>query len=327
MKTPLYDHHVKLNGRIVDFNGWDLPIQYSGILEEYWAVRKQAGLFDVSHMLRIDIEGKNSFPFLDYLTTNNLNRSITYTLLPNEKGGIVDDTLLYKLSDEHYFIVANGSRRLEDLAHLNTYKDKFGVKITPVEEMILALQGPESESYFSPIKKHTFVEEKSLLRSATGYTGEKGFELFGPKEKLIPIWEELVEKGVKPAGLGARDILRLEMGYALYGHELNESLKPQETVSAWAVKNKPYLGKTEIQEWHPGALVLNEAGIPREKYLVFKEDEEIGYVTSGGFSPLLQKGIALILTRCKLSDNDQVAVQIRGKLVNGTITQTPFVKL
>ena len=159
MKTPLYDHHVKLNGRLIDFNGWELPLQYSGILDEYWAVRKQSGLFDVSHMLRIDIEGKNSFPFLDWLTTNTLNRPITYTLLPNERGGIVDDTLIYKLLDDAYFMVANGSRREEDLAHLNAYKIKFGVKVTPREEMILALQGPDSDKYFSPLKKHTFIEE------------------------------------------------------------------------------------------------------------------------------------------------------------------------
>lgn len=327
MKTPLYDHHVKLNSRLIDFNGWELPLQYSGILDEYWAVRKQSGLFDVSHMLRIDIEGKNSFPFLDWLTTNTLNRPITYTLLPNERGGIVDDTLIYKLLDDAYFMVANGSRREEDLAHLNAYKIKFGVKVTPREEMILALQGPDSDKYFSPLKKHTFIEENGIVRSATGYTGEKGFEFFGPKEKLIPIWEELMAKGVKPAGLGARDILRLEMGYALYGHELNETIRPQETISSWAVKNKPYLGKSDAKEWYSSAIILNEAGIPRENYPVFKGDENVGHVTSGGFSPLLQKGIALIRTRCKLSEKDQVAIQIRGSQVIGTITHTPLVNL
>lgn len=327
MKTPLYDRHVALKGRLIDFGGWELPVQYGGILEEYWAVRKAAGLFDVSHMLRIDIEGKNSFDFLNYLTTNILNHPITYTLLPNEGGGIVDDTLLYKLEEGAYFMVANGSRREEDLAHLNRYKERFGVKVTAREEMVLALQGPESEKYFAALKKHTFIEESGVIRAASGYTGEKGFEFFGPKEKLISMWDRLIEQGVKPAGLGARDILRLEMGYALYGHELSESLKPQETVSAWAVKDKPYLGRTEAKEWFASGLVLNEAGIPREKYPVFKGDENIGYVTSGGFSPLLQKGVALIVTRCNLSEKDQVAVHIRGKGVGATITKTPFVKL
>ncbi|MFN4173500.1 MAG: glycine cleavage system aminomethyltransferase GcvT [Parachlamydiaceae bacterium] len=327
MKTPLYDHHVRLNARIVDFHGWQLPLQYSGILDEYWAVRKHAALFDVSHMLRIDIEGKDSLAFLNCLTTNTIDRSITYTLLTNEKGGIVDDTLLYKLNDDAFFIVANGARRNEDLAHLEAFKNKFNVKISPREEMILAFQGPESENYFSPLKRHTFLEENGILRSATGYTGEKGFEFYGPKEKLIPLFEELIAKGIKPAGLGARDILRLEMGYALYGHELNETLKPQETVSAWAVKNKPYIGRTDTQEWFASALVMDSEGIPREGYSLFRGDEKIGHVTSGGFSPRLQKGIALILTRCKLSEKDRIKVDVRGKIMDATITKTPFIKL
>lgn len=328
MKTFLYNRHVARNAKMIDFFGWELPLSFTGTLDEYAAVRERAALFDVSHMLRIDIVGEDAEAFLDRITTNKLkkeDRSVTYTLITNDKGTIVDDTLVSRVDKNHFFIVANGSRREVDLQHLRNQKKSFKVEIIPKEGGIIALQGPESGKYFPAMTPFTFKEENGVIISATGYTGEKGFEMMGPAEKLLPIWDDLIQK-IKPAGLGARDILRLEKGYALYGHELNEDLKPLETISAWAVKNKDYLGKTEeAPRFQAYGVKLKEKAIPREGYPVFYGDKTIGCVTSGGYSPALKTSIALILSNSKLSVGSPVEIQIRGRKEMGEIVKTPFI--
>ncbi len=328
MKTPLFDRHLSLKARMIDFFGWELPLVYSSTLDEWSQVRQKAALFDVSHMLRIDIEGEEAEAFLDKITTNKLkkeNGSVTYTLITNSHGTIVDDTLISRKDKNHFFMVANGSRREADLAFLNHFKGSFKVNIFPREGCIIALQGPESERYFPPMTPFTFREENGIVISSTGYTGEKGFEFLGPSEKILPLWDDLIQK-VKPAGLGARDILRLEKGYALYGHELNETLMPKETISAWAAKEKDYLGKSlDEPRFNAVGIQMDSKACPREDFPVFHRDNKIGKVTSGGFSPTLQKAIALALIQTKLPLGEEVFVEIRGRQEKGRIVKTPFI--
>lgn len=326
MKTPLYDEHVAAKATLTDFFGFELPLRYTRALDEYQAVRNEAGVFDVSHMLRIDISGKDALAFLESISTNFINRPITYTMLTNESGGIVDDTLVYKIDDENLFIVANGSRREQDLNHLRQQAKKFQVTIQPRDEMILALQGPKSDKFLPPLKFHTFIEKEGLVIASSGYTGEKGYEVFGPKEKLVPLWREWIAKGVKPCGLEVRDILRLEMGYALYGHELSEQLRPIETVAKFVVKDKAYLGKTdEAPRYFPAALIVNQ-GVPREGYKIQIDNVEVGTVTSGGYSPALKKGIALALLNRPYNTGEKMQIKIRESLQDAVITTLPFLK-
>lgn len=331
MKGPLYDRHVELGAKIVDFAGWQMPLHYTGVLEEHQAVRQKAGLFDVSHMGRVEVKGKDALLFLDYLSTNTLRGEgiATYTCWCDGKGGTVDDLLVYHESPTSLFLVLNASRKEADLAHMRTLAGGFEVMINPVyeKEGILAYQGPDAVSYAPHLKPMRFERRGDLIIAATGYTGSGGVEIFGPKAAIVKIWDELIAEGVKPIGLAARDTLRLEKGYALYGHELSESIAPKESVSAWTVSSdKDFFGKEHSQGLgrHAYGVKMEDRQIPREGYLVLKEGREIGFVTSGGFSPSLKIPIALILSRETLSQGESITIIIRDKPCRGVVSPLPF---
>lgn len=334
---------------MVDFAGWQMPMQYSGIIPEHRAVRDHAGLFDVSHMGRILVEGLQAEPFLDFLSTNIIAGkaaySATYTVLPHQNGGCVDDVIIYKLDQTHFFMIANASNRQKDLNHLIAHSAGFDVTISDrfSEEGILAIQGPASLAIMAPLFPETsslmhmhFVSTQyrgqEVIISATGYTGAAGFEVYASSGVIVELWKELLARGEKhglvPIGLGARDTLRLEMGYALYGHELTEDIQPIESVSHWTVKSKQhdFLGK-EFQQGKKRSqhgIELLDKGVAREGYDIFKDGKLVGQVTSGTFSPSLQKGIAIIISDQPLNEGDLVEVQIRQNRCSAKVVKLPF---
>lgn len=341
---------------MVEFCGWEMPIQYKGIVQEHHTVRNAVGLFDVSHMGRIVIQGPQAELFLDYIATNALagkqDGSATYTVLCNEEGFCIDDAIIYRLDSHHFFIVVNAGNREKDLFHLQQEATHFDVEIHPRYEQdgILAVQGPAAEhliAQFFPnaasLKPMHFIEVQDgntpLIVSRTGYTGAGGFELYAPNERIAFWWDTLLEAGKKdgiaPIGLGARDTLRLEMGYALYGHEINDTIAPTESVAAWAVKmgKDRFIGREALAALELSGnkrfeygVILQEPGIAREGYVVEREGETIGHVTSGTFSPTLQKSIAIVLVDVPLNLDDAIEIQIRQKLCAAKVVQLPFLR-
>lgn len=331
MRTILYERHVELGAKMVPFGGFEMPLSYEGVVAEHHAVRKGCGLFDVSHMGLIEVKGQDAEPFLEFITTGHIKGrkvgTAIYTLMCNEKGGSVDDLMVYKLGEGHFWLVVNASNRNKDLKHIQFYASQYSVEVRCLFDQwaILALQGPKSGEvlgYGAP-KEHTGHFVGDLFIAATGYTGEKGFELYVPKEKALEVFDMLVSRGAKPCGLGARDTLRLEMGYALYGHELSEERSPLMSVAAWAVKmDKDFLGKGAVKELRerPVALVVEE-GIAREGDRLFQNNVDVGMVTSGNFSPTLKVGIALGLVH----GAGPFEVLIRGKRVKAREVDLPFI--
>lgn len=357
MKTALYERHEALGAKIVDFAGWKMPLYYTGILHEHLAVRSNIGIFDVSHMGRIEVQGHEAESLLDYLSTNKIKEksplSATYTVWTTESGGCLDDLIVYKQDPTHFFVVVNASNRQKDLLHLKKYASAFDVQIHEKysEEGILAIQGPKSlavtERIFPEVKglkPMQFLDSRyngnSLILSATGYTGAGGIEIYAPHATIVELWDRFLEEGkpegLIPVGLGARDTLRLEMGYALYGHEIHESIFPSESVSRWTIcwKKKDFLGKEILQKMEKDpkrrseyGIVLIDQGVAREGYEVYHENRLIGKVTSGAFSPSLNQCIALILIEGTLKVGDRIEVQIRQNKVRGEIVSLPFLKV
>jgi len=356
MRTALYDHHCQLNAKIVDFAGWQMPIHYKSILIEHLAVREAVGLFDVSHMGRILVEGPSAEKLLDKLSVSPLIEHETgtaiYTIWCNEQGGSVDDVMLFKVSKSKFFIIANADNRLKDLEHVQKHAKDFDVSITPYYEQygILALQGPQALNLLSEIypaivdlkPMHFLITQdqgEEVLISRTGYTGAGGFEIFLSNPLTITLWQKLLQLGTKygiePIGLGARDTLRLEMGFALYGHELSDTIAPSESVAAWTDKGKQsdYIGKEALKKiqlsdkkrYAYGVQAI-DSGIIRQNYSVIKEGNEIGTVTSGSFSPTLNQSVALILVNQPLEISDIVSVRIRQKDCRAQIVKIPFLR-
>lgn len=358
MRTALYDQHIALGAKIVPFAGWEMPVHYQGVLAEHQAVRQAVGLFDVSHMGRIKVTGPDAERLLDLVSTNRLigksAGSATYTVWCHAHGGSVDDVIVYKVHETSFFVIANASNRDKDVAHLATQANlhHFDVEIEEVfsQAGIIALQGPAAFPLLSSLvpdvqtlKPMRFLalehQGEEFFISRTGYTGAGGFEFYGPAQLIVKWWKTLLEKGqaygIQPVGLGARDTLRLEMGFALYGHELTDTIAPSESVSAWTIKwDKPdFLGKEALEKlekspakrWAYGVR-LQERGIARQGYPVLQEGVSIGEVTSGTFSPTLEEGIALILVHTPLQTTNQVAIQIRQTLCQAQVVDLPFVR-
>lgn len=341
---------------MVDFSGWSMPVQYKGILLEHQAVRSHVGIFDVSHMGRIAVEGLGAEALLDYLSTNTIigkkDGTATYTVWCTESGYPVDDLIIYKESPTKFFVVANASNRNKDLDHLLHYSAPRDVIINACfhEEGIIAVQGPNA----LPLIRSLFPEAKSLehmhfitvereglpiIISATGYTGEQGVEIFAPNKAIVSLWKQLIKEGkafgIEPAGLGARDTLRLEMGYALYGHELSDTIAPNESVSHWTIKEgaRDFVGKKALEALQASGkkrfqhgVILEGKGIPREGYPVIQNGKTIGTVTSGTFSPSLQKGIGIVLVEKKLKEGDSVEIAIRQSAHPAKVAHLPFYK-
>ncbi len=355
MKTCLYEQHIALKAKIVDFEGWQMPISYESAVKEHQWVRENAGLFDISHMAKVWIEGPKSEAFLNYIATNQVDKirdnRAQYTVLCDENGMSVDDVIIYKESSERYFIAVNASNREKDLAHFIKYGKDFDVKITPNFQThgIIALQGPKSEEilskFFGQIDELKFMRFDSfsdrgvqLIVSRTGYTGEHGYEIYGDEEAIVELWMEMLYKNpdvVKPIGLAARDTLRLEMGYALYGHELSDQISPLESIASWVVKWKEsdFLGKEALKKIKDQgvkrsqhAIILEENAIARPGCAVLVNGKERAVVTSGGYSPTLKRSIALIMVDGVLKESDKVGVLIRNREIEAKVVKLPFIE-
>ena len=359
-KTPLYDEHVKLGGKIVDYAGWFLPVQYEGLIKEHEAVRNDAGLFDVSHMGQIMVKGKDALDFLQYLLTNDISKmtdnQTMYALLCYPDGGVVDDLLVYKYGPEEYLLVVNAANTEKDFKWMIDNKKDFNIILENISDQIglVALQGPKAEKILqkltdydlSSIKPFHFkrdieVAGVSCKVSRTGYTGEDGFEIYSSPEDIVTVWNKLLEvgkeDGLKPAGLGARDTLRFEATMPLYGQEISEDVTPLEGGLKFAVKldkEADFIGKEALKkQWEEGlkrkivGFELLGRGIPREGYEVYKDGKKIGYVTTGYLSPTQKKkhGKALIDTT-EADLGNEIDIMIRNKPVKAKIISRRFLK-
>lgn len=353
-RTPLYECHVRLGGQMVDFAGFELPVQYEGlgVIAEHTAVREKAGLFDVSHMGEVVVKGKEAEKALNYLLTNDIrgmyDGQVRYSLLPNERGGAVDDVLVYRLGGETFLVVVNASNAAKDAEWIRSHLRGEAV-MTDISENIaqIALQGPVSKQIISklvpedklPQKYYSFVSEVEVagtqcLISRTGYTGEFGYELYcaaGDGAKLYDaVLQAGKEFGLLPAGLGARDTLRLEAAMPLYGHELSEDIPVDEVGLGFAIKEKEEsLAKAALAAHTPayvrvGAVPVGR-GIPREGCKVFAGDEEAGYVTSGTHSPSLKTPIAMLRIKKEFA-GAPLEADVRGKRIQLKLVDLPFYK-
>jgi aminomethyltransferase len=358
-RTPLYELHKRAGARLVEFSGWEMPVQYSSIVEEHQAVRNRVGLFDVSHMGEFHVEGPDAELFLQYLVPNDISRLQThqalYTQLCLPDGNTIDDLLIYCLP-EHYLLVVNAGNIEKDFQWITEQASGFIVTVSDKskETALLALQGPLSEQILQPLTSTPLQEIAyyhcadgvvagvQCLISRTGYTGEDGFELYFLGSEAVRLWEAIIAEGerqqttVQPAGLGARDTLRLEAGYCLYGHELDEQTNPLEARLGWTVKlNKgEFIGRdallTAKQEGPQKLLVgieLLDRGVPRSGYAIYQGEEQIGVLTSGTRGPSVQKNIALgYIKPAYAKVDEQVQIEIRGNRLAAKIVALPFYK-
>ena len=354
--TELNDIHVSLGAKMVEFAGYNMPVQYAGVKAEHLSVRESIGVFDVSHMGEFFVSGENSFAFLQSILSNDLSKLVDgqaqYTCLPNETNGIVDDLIVYKFNTNKYMLVVNASNIEKDWNWINS-KNSHGVNIKNESNdySLLAIQGPNAieamqnltnvdlnQIPFYHFAVNNFAGFENIIISATGYTGSGGFEIYCKNSQVIDIWNEVFKAGekfnIKPIGLAARDTLRLEMGYCLYGNDLNESTSPIEAGLGWITKfnkeftNSEYL-KNEKENGPERRLVAFETierGIPRKDYDIFSDTEKlIGIVTSGTMSPSFSKGIGLGYINTNYSKIDSyVFIKIRDKLIKSIIVKLPF---
>lgn len=359
-RTFLYDDHVKLGAKMVDFAGWDMPVQYSSIIEEHNNVRNNAGLFDVSHMGEIFVYGKDALKYLQTLVPQDISKVIDkkakYCQFTMPTGGIVDDLFIYKLEDENYLLVVNASRLEADFNWMIEHKNDFDVEVKNLSDdlSMVAIQGPKASDIMAELglskenQPHTmFIEITNLIGekvfiSRTGYTGEDGFEIIIRNKKVSELWNKLLEKGkpfgILPIGLGARDTLRLEAAMSLYGHELDEETTPIEATLAWSIdkdKTEEYIGKNVIQNQLKNgvakkliAFKMTDRAIARNGYPIYSNNEEIGIVTSGCIAPFLGENIGLgyIKTDKNLKIDDTIQIMIRNKLYNAVITSKKFIE-
>jgi aminomethyltransferase len=355
-KTPFYDIHLKNGAKMVEFAGYWMPIQFKGIMEEHRKVRSSVGLFDITHMGEFEVWGKDSLSFLQKMTTNDVSTlgdfQVQYSCMCYEDGGIVDDLLVYRLP-EHYLLVVNASNIDKDFEWLEGHlSGEVQLKNKSDETALLALQGPEAENVLkqltdtnlSNIKFYWATQGKIsgiyLLFSRTGYTGEDGFEIYLKPIDAENLWYSLMDAGkdfgIEPIGLGARDSLRLEMKYMLYGNDIDQTTNPLEAGLGWIVKldKGDFIGKGPILELKKSgikrklvAFELKDQGFPRKGYKIYKNSEKIGFVTSGIFSPSLDKGIGLGYVPIEDSEvGKEIDIMIRGKNVKAQIVKPPFYK-
>lgn len=350
-KTPLYDQHVALGGRLVSFFGWELPLHYGSQVEEHHAVRKDAGVFDVSHMTIIDVLGAGGRQFLRYLLANDIDQitigQALYGCMLNKHGGIMDDLIVYHRSPDNYRLVLNAATHDKVLSWIQQMAQGFAVGLLLQTDLaILAIQGPKAIAktmqVVSPgqmdaiatLRPFHAIEMEGLFIARTGYTGEDGLEIIVPKAQANALWQALLGQGIKPCGLGARDTLRLEAGLMLYGQDMDETKSPYESALGWTVKydgDRDFIGRGAllaqkqygVQEKIVG-LVLEAKGVLRPGQKVVNEGLRDGFITSGGFSPTLGQSIAF--ARVPLAITDQCLVDIRGKLLPAKVTAPRFVK-
>ena len=364
LKTSLYSKHIQLNAKMVNFAGFNMPISYpSGINLECDFVRKNVGLFDVSHMGQILIRGKSSLKFIEYLTSNNVSKLVDnqcqYSLLCNEKGGIVDDLILYRMNQDKFMLVVNASNIDKNYKWIVNKQKEFcskfehysiDVQNLSSDVSLIAVQGPKSrtiltnfDDFKDSVNDLDFYHFKDIsdnqelrILSRTGYTGELGYEIYGSHNYIKNIWSQLVEKlSVPPIGLAARDILRLEMCYRLYGNDMNEKISPYECGLGWVVKDltsNNFIGSDAIINMKNSlkqklvCLEMKDKCIPRKGYRIISNNDDVGFISSGAFSPNLKKGIAMAFVDYSRVDKNNLYVKIRDRMFLATIVKPPFLK-
>ena len=363
LQTPLLAEHLKLGARVVDFGGWALPVNYGSQVDEHHAVRKKVGMFDVSHMTVSDINGSDTIPFLRHLLANDIDKASTnngkavYSCMLNETAGVIDDLIAYRLSDQHCRLVTNAATNKKDMAWIKQQAQAFDVSFTEQAQLaLIAIQGPDAisrsaeifPSYAKLIQSLTrfqggFVANNSTEQQAhgvfigrTGYTGEDGIEVILPAKQTTLHWRSLIEAGIQPCGLGARDTLRLEAGMALYGNDLDEQHSPLECGLGWTVafNDRDFIGKTTLQTQQNNnpkskmiGLILEDRGVLRSHQSVQLNGTVIGEITSGTFSPTLEKSIALarINSSADIAIGDTIHVEVRNKTLQSRVVKYPFV--
>jgi aminomethyltransferase len=355
-KTPIYEKHCEMGGRIIDFGGWALPVEFTGVIDEHEQVRTAAGLFDVSHMGEIIVKGPDATQFISNLITNNITGAEDYQTIYSpmcySNGGVVDDLLVYKYSNQFYLLVVNAANIDKDFEWM---KENLidQVEIENVSEIYaeIAIQGPKSDEIlqeltmtsleeikFFHFKPHVMIDGREAIVSRTGYTGEDGFEIYIKSEDAAALWEKILkvgrDKGLIPVGLGARDTLRFEAALPLYGHELSKDISPIEAGLGRFVKleKDSFIGREALikqkEEGVKRKLVgfeMIERGIPRNEYDVQIQGRNIGYVTTGSFSPSLKKNIGLALIEADYAlEGTELDIVIRGKTIKAKIVKLPF---
>jgi aminomethyltransferase len=350
-KTIYNDTHRAHGARMVDFGGWDMPINYGSQIEEHHQVRRDAGMFDVSHMTVVDVHGAKARPFLRRLIANSIDKlqksgKALYSTMLDESGGVIDDLIVYFLTEDFFRIVVNAATREKDLAWINKVAAPFDLKLTVRDDLaMVAVQGPnardkvmsllsaEGAKKAGKLGKFFGAEIDGMFVARTGYTGEDGFEIMVPEKDAVAFWDRLVGAGVKPAGLGARDTLRLEAGMALYGQDMDESVSPWEAGLAWTVsldEGRDFIGRAALEKQQAEGvprqtigLVLDEKGVLRHGQAVFTAAGE-GEILSGTFSPTLGKSVAL--ARVPAGETGEISVDMRGKRVPVRAVKYPFVR-
>ena len=362
-RTPLYDSHISAGARMVPFGGWDMPVQYSGIISEVESVRTKVGIFDVSHMGRLYISGPSATEFLDWMLTGSASNlrigRARYCMICNPVGGVIDDTIFYKLEEQNYLLIPNAGNRDAVVGWFNKWnEEKFGnacnISDTTLDTGLMAVQGPDAVSLIDelftlrdgvhPSSLRLFsagegtwktgaLKGKAVFMGRTGYTGEDGFEVVVEKAMLANAWDQLVKSGAVPAGLGARDVLRLEAGLPLHGHEIDEDTTPIEAgLNRFVKQSGEFIGSevlhNQIEQGTEKKLIglhLMGRSAPRVGYPISFEGGEIGHVTSGSYSPTLDKSIAMGYVLERYSKIGQrLQIDIRGRLTDTEVVELPF---
>ncbi|MFN3899763.1 MAG: glycine cleavage system aminomethyltransferase GcvT [Alishewanella aestuarii] len=351
-KTALHASHLAAGAKMVDFFGWEMPINYGSQIEEHHAVRQDAGMFDVSHMTIVDLTGANTRNFLRYLLANDVAKLTTpgkalYSGMLNSTGGVIDDLIVYFLQEDFFRLVVNSATREKDLAHINAEAKAFNVTVIERPEFaMIAVQGPnakakvatlltsEQQAAVAGMKPFFGVQAGNLFIATTGYTGEDGYEIALPNEQAADFWQQLLTAGVKPCGLGARDTLRLEAGMNLYGQDMDETVSPLAANMGWTIAWEPsdrnFIGRTALEQAKAAGtaklvgLVMEQKGVLRHGQKVITAAGE-GEITSGTFSPTL--GFSIAMARVPAATGDTAEVDIRGKLVPVKVVKPAFVRM
>lgn len=352
-KTILNSAHRQLGARMVDFGGWDMPVNYGSQIDEHHDVRNGVGMFDVSHMTVVDIHGPQARSFLQYLLANDVAKltrqgKALYSCMLNEAAGIIDDLIVYFIDAQNYRLVVNASTREKDLAWIEQQAKPFDVTVSERPQLaMIAVQGPKARQKVCPILPDRLGLSAAEIKpfsacwfgewfvGRTGYTGEDGFEIMLPEDKAEGFWSQLLEVGVKPCGLGARDTLRLEAGMNLYGQDMDEDKNPLESGLAWTVAWQPndrdFIGRSALEAIKKQGLshkfvglLLEEKGVLRGHQTVVLDDASTGEITSGGYSPTMERSIAL--ARVPANIGETCKIDMRGKLKEATVVKPCFVR-
>lgn len=352
-KTILNQTHHDLGARMVPFGGWEMPVHYGSQIEEHHAIRQHAGMFDVSHMQIIDLKGSDCKRYLRHLLANDVEKlkstgRALYSCMLNPQGGVIDDLIVYFMDETWYRIVVNASTAQKDLGWIMEQVGVFGIEVLPRSDMaMIAVQGPKAIELTLPLlndelsesaaelKPFSAVWDPSWFIARTGYTGEDGFEILLPQSDCVTLWNELIDAGVRPCGLGSRDTLRLEAGMNLYGQDMDETTTPLVSGLGWTVALEPeeraFIGREALEKQKKAGipqqlvgLVLEGRGILRSHQKLFDADKQIGEITSGGFSPTLERSIAL--ARIETDSAQSFEVEMRGKRLPVKVVKYPFVR-